>query len=128
MRSRELFVQSDCADFGDCQIGQVLACSPDGEDGVWPAMTVRDVIEDLANTGLRSGICMGVVNRRGASVRRAYDGGDQERDLEKKYSRMACKLASRWPQTAAVLRELAKYFEDQAIDFDKQAERMADEG
>lgn len=125
---RDLLAQCGCLDVGDSQIGHVLSCSPDDTDGIWPAMIVRDAVEEVASKKMDSGIATGKLNRRGVSSREEFGGGGQERDLSNQYSEMARQVASRWPRTAAILRNIAVEYEGEAQYFDTRAERLADDG
>lgn len=113
---------------GDEQIGQVLASSPVGTDGVWPAEPVREIIENIGNARLDTGLHIGRTNKRGVTTRGVFDGGDQERELEKNYREMAAKISAQWPRTARVLRGIADSYQHEARRNDSEAERMSDDG
>ncbi len=113
---------------GDEQIGEVLAASPSGTDGVWPAEAVRDLVETIGSVRLDTGLHVGRVNRRGFTSRGIFDGGDQERELESQYLAMADKIATKWPRTARILRSIAEDYRREAKRNDAEAERMADDG
>jgi excisionase family DNA binding protein len=116
------------AAIGDEQIGQVLASSPHGADGVWPAEEVRDIVENLVNTRIETGLHIGRVNQRGFTSRGVFDGGDQERALEQEYRDMATRVSTRWPRTARVLRGIADSYQREAGRHDTEAERLGDDG
>lgn len=116
------------AAIGDEQIGQVLASSPHGSDGVWPAEEVRDIVENLVNTRIDTGLHIGRTNQRGVTSRGVFDGGDQERALEQEYRDMAARISTRWPRTARVLRGIADSYRQEAGYHDAKAERLADGG
>jgi hypothetical protein len=105
--ARLAFSDSQRVAIGDKQIGQILASSPVGTDGVWPAEPVREIIENIGNARLDAGVHMGKINKRGVTTRGVFEGGDQERELEKQYREMAVKISTRWPRTARVLRGIA---------------------
>lgn len=126
--ARLAFADSKRAAIGDEQIGQVLASSPVGSDGVWPAEAVREIIENIGNARLDTGLHIGKVNKRGVTSRGVFDGGDQERELEKHYREMATKISTRWPRTARVLRGIADSYQQDALRHDSVAERMSDDG
>lgn len=126
--ARLAFSDSQRVAIGDEQIGQILASSPVGTDGVWPAEPVREIIENIGNARLDAGVHMGKINKRGATTRGVFDGGDQERELEKQYREMAVKISTRWPRTARVLRGIAESYQQDARHHDSQAERMSDDG
>jgi excisionase family DNA binding protein len=116
------------AAIGDEQIGQVLASSPHGTDGVWPAEEVRDIIENLVNTRIETGLHIGRTNQRGVTSRGVFDGGDQERALEQEYRDMAARISTQWPRTARVLRGIADGYQREAGRHDTEAERLGDDG
>jgi hypothetical protein len=126
--ARLAFSDSKRAAIGDEQIGQVLASSPIGTDGVWPAEPVREIIENIGNVRLDTGLHIGKTNKRGITTRGFFDGGDQERELEKKYREMATKISTRWPRTARVLRDIADSYQHVARRHDSEAERISDDG
>ncbi|MFC8797279.1 helix-turn-helix domain-containing protein [Promicromonospora sp. NPDC057138] len=116
------------AAIGDEQVGQVLASSPHGADGVWPAEEVRDIIENLVNTRIETGLHIGRTNQRGVTSRGMFDGGDQERTLEQEYRDMAARISTKWPRTARVLRGIADNYQREASRNDAEAERLGDDG
>lgn len=127
-RARLALADLGRAAIGDEQIGQVLAASPLGQDGVWPAEEVRDIVENLVNTRIETGLHIGRTNQRGVTSRGVFDGGDQERALEEEYREMAARIATRWPRTARVLRGIADSYQREAHLYDAEAERLGDEG
>lgn len=124
--ARDALAESDRADIGDEQIGQVLARSPVGTDGVWPAEPVRELIEELGSTHLETGIHLGVVNGRGVTSRGVYDGGAQEWALAKKYREWERETAGHWRRTSRLLRQLAENYERDARREDAEAKRRGD--
>jgi len=111
----------------DSQIGEVLASSPDGKDGMWPAEEVRDLLEALRNPKLEAGLFKGRLNRRGVTTRGVFDGGAQETHLAEHYREDSRKMSVRWPRTAAVLDGLAEEYELEAKREDEKAEERADQ-
>lgn len=99
-------------EIAESQIGQLLAHSPVGSDGVWPHETVREVLEDLGNDRLASGMMIGKHNARGVVWRGR--GGDQERDIAKTYRDGSAAVAAEYPFTARLLSELAQSYERDA--------------
>ncbi|HIY66609.1 MAG TPA: helix-turn-helix domain-containing protein [Candidatus Agrococcus pullicola] len=126
--ARLALADSGRASIGDEQIGQVLASSPVGSDGIWPAEAVREVIENVGNTRIDTGLHIGKTNQRGVTSRGVFDGGDQERVIEQQYREMASKIATRWPRTARILRGIADSYQLEARRNDAEAERMGDDG
>jgi excisionase family DNA binding protein len=113
---------------GDEQIGEVLAASPVGTDGLWPAEEVRDVIDTLGSSRIDTGLNIGRSNRRGFTSRGAFEGGTQERALEEQYRKDADAIATKWPRTARVLRSIADSYRSEARTHDFEAESWSDDG
>lgn len=125
-QARDAFAESGHVDIGDEQIGQVLAGSPVGVDGVWPAEPVRALIEEIGSPGIETGIRIGVRNGRGVTSRGVFDGGQQERDLAAQYRGWERQTAARWRRTSRLLRDLADGFERDALWQDDDANLRAD--
>ncbi len=109
---------------GDLNIGEVLASSPAGDDGFWPAPTIRNLIEELQSADIERGLETQLYNNRGVTSRAPGEGGQQERDLAASFREQADALADKWPRTAAVLRSLANGYDRQARRQDDDAERF----
>jgi hypothetical protein len=124
--ARLALADADRADIGDEQIGQILAASPPGSDGVWPAEPVRAIIETVGSPSIETGMHVGAINDRGVTTRGAYDGGEQERVLANRYQRWAQQIADEWPRTSRILRRLAEDYERQARQHDAEAQVSAD--
>ena len=126
--ARRMCSEHDRGDIGDEQIGQMLANSPPGGDGVWPCEAVRDLLDDLASSHVGMGFTTGKANLRGVTSRGAFDGGGQERSLVDKYRQDAAKIGAKRPFTAQLLRQLAARYEvaarweDQRADWSDQFE------
>jgi hypothetical protein len=124
--ARLAFAESDRADIGDEVIGQILAASPQGVDGLWPAEPVREIIETLGSPDIESGIHTGVINDRGTTSRGVFDGGKQEWDLAAHYRELSEQTAKGWRRTSRVLRRLGEDYERQARRLDADAAVRAD--
>ena len=114
-------------DIADTQIGKVLASSPNGSDGMWPAEEVRDLLEDAKSRDLEQGMVTGRYNRRGGVTRGILDGGAQEWSLVRRYHEHSRKMSARWPRASAVLDGLAEDYEREAEREDERAEERADQ-
>jgi hypothetical protein len=124
--ARLAFAESDRADIGDEVIGQTLAASPQGGDGIWPAEPVREIIETIGSQNIESGVHTGVINDRGVTSRGIFDGGKQEWGLVARYRELSKETATNWPRTSRVLRRLAEDYERQARRNDAEAAVSAD--
>jgi hypothetical protein len=123
---KEARIQAACIgreDVADSRIGQVLAHAPHDEEGIWPAVPVRDLIEVTRSQELERGLVIGVHNKRGVTSRAANDGGAQERELAQYYYRCSEQTALEWPRTSAVLEQIAKSYEVEGTRHDEDAER-----
>lgn len=121
--SHRLAVEAERGAVGDQYIGRILSYSPPGSDGAWPHEAVRGVIERFKNTHIENGLLIGVHNKRGVTSRGMHDGGALERELAKKYNDWADLAKIEWPHTSALLRQIARSFENDARHHDEQAER-----
>ena len=102
--------------------GQMLSGSPHGRDGLWPCAAVREVIEAVASTDLETGVAVGVHNMRSSGVKDAGVGGVAERELAREYEGYAIAARPTHPQTARMLREIAKSYSRDADREDHRAD------
>jgi uncharacterized membrane-anchored protein YhcB (DUF1043 family) len=108
----------------DQKIGEMLSASKVDADGIWPAVPVREVIDAIRSRDLETGVSIGKSNRRGVTTRAYGDGGDQERELAKRYRDWSEATALDWPRTSGILENLAKNYDHQAKAHDEDAERV----
>ena len=113
--------ESGHLDICDNRIGEVFAHAPPDPDGSWPCIPVRDVIEDLASESVAESFFIGVLNKRGVVCKSAFEGGEQERELARKFAESAVAFADDWPTTARAMQQLAKNYEDEAAREDDKA-------
>jgi addiction module HigA family antidote len=100
-------------------IGELLAQSPGGSDGVWPCEAVRQTLDALASQDIARGLMIGRFNSRGAHWR--GPGGQEERDLAAQYRSWAKALTFQWPFTAKTLEEIAQTYDREAVQHDTDA-------
>ncbi len=120
-QARNALRAADRTDIGDQVIGHALVATPAGSDGEWPSRAVCDLIESLGSDSLDTGIRTALSRQRGATARRLYQGGEQERELAKRYVARAEQLAG-WPRAAAIFRDLAREYRQEADWHDNTAE------
>lgn len=113
---------------GDQMIGQVLSGSPCGPDSLWPHPSVRDVIEEVGSKELESGFLTCLYNSRGVVGKSLDEGGAQERQLADKYAGFAAAISSQWPRTAGVLRHIERWYRQEALQEDQEADLREDLG
>jgi excisionase family DNA binding protein len=124
--ARDALAESGRADIGDECIGNVLARSPTGEDAIWPAEAIRELIEEVGSVDIDTGVYLGVVNGRGVASRGVFDNGDQERSLASLYRGWERATAGRWRRTSRILRRLADSYESDARREDDRAKLRGD--
>jgi hypothetical protein len=122
--TRDLLREAGRLRSGDNQIGKVFAHSQIGDDGVWPAVAVRNLIEESESADLETGLQVGTISSRGVTSRSLDAGGDQEYQLAQKYYEWAIQSADRWPRTAAVLRAIADRYRAEGRSHDEEAQRF----
>ena len=125
---RKRLVENVPVEKSELYLGYVLASSPNGADGMWPAEAVRSVIERMKSSDLERGISARCYNRDSRGTRQDYIGGVPEWRLVNKYRESSRFMRLRWPRTAALLSRLADDYEIEARQEDTKAEESADEG
>ena len=114
-------------------IGQILASAPAEDDETLPEQPVRDLLdgqpirdllEELQSERVERELAIRLYNRRGVTARDPQDGGKQERELAERYRARAAGFSDGWPQTAAVLRQLAERYDTDAREEENRAERF----
>lgn len=109
---------------GDYYIGNLLALSPTGEDGIWPCEAVRKVLDSIDLQHIGTGFIAGKINLRGATTRAVFSGGAQERALANEHKRQADTIMFRWPQTATLLRRIADVYRHNAQRIDQEDDEL----
>jgi hypothetical protein len=104
---------------GDSCIGELLSKSKRDEDGIWPAVAVREALEETGNQSIANGMAVGRYNQRGAHFRDV--DGRQERDLAAQYRGWAKQTAVEWPFTSRLLEQIAKSYDHDAVRHDTDA-------
>lgn len=112
--ARQLLLARHLIRVGDINIGHVLRYVPEDDDGIWPSVAVRDLIEEVRSQDLEQGIITEVYNSRGVQFRDLKTGGDAERTLANRYSHYASKLGARWPRARRVVEQIAEQWERDA--------------
>jgi hypothetical protein len=122
-KARRLCQEIGRTNIGDHCIGQMLAHAPPAPDGVWPAIAARDVIKITRSQYLDRGVVQGLCNKRGATWRDPSVGGEPERALVAQYRSWARSMDFEWPRTAAILEQVARWFDAIGRSRDEDTER-----
>jgi hypothetical protein len=120
--ARGLCRESGRLEVCDSRIGELLAYAPQEEDGSWPCVSVRDVLEEVGTDEILRGFQIGIFNKRGTYWKSPIEGGAQERALAEKYRIYAQMSEVEWPRVAASLRSVAERYEEDARREDAEVE------
>lgn len=123
-RARKMCAEVGRGDIADQKIGEILSAAVRQPNEPWPPEPVRNIIEMTRSRNLETGLEIGLYNRRGATWRDPFDGGEQERKLAAEYRRDAEVFRYDWTRTAACLERIAENYEVQARREDEDAEQM----
>lgn len=96
------------AEVADQMIGKLLSHAPADADEVWPAIAVRDALEQVMTEQIERGLCVALFNSRGVHPR--GDGGDQEREIAARYAGWANVMEYTHPRVAAMLRHMERSY------------------
>ena len=119
-KARALLEKLDRISVGDEQIGEMLGrVTLRGKDGIWPIEAIREVLEKTKSDDIKRGILIGEFNMRGVYTPSA---GREQLDAAKKCEEQSQKLDNQWPETAKLLREMAKRHRIDAQDEKTRAE------
>lgn len=119
---RQLGKEKDRSIMTDQTIGQWISVCPEEKDGSWPSTVVCELLEQFDAHEIRVSFSLGVRNNRGVTSRSPYSGGEQERNLSENYRGYAKQITFIYPQTASMLEQLAKYYENDAKGEDNRAQ------
>jgi hypothetical protein len=119
-----------CADTGhqgaaDQIIGGVLTSSSEGEDGAWPHPAVRNAIDAVSSPKMERAFAHAIFRSRGVY---SPDGGTTEREIARRYTNWATAITDSWPRTAALMRSIAREYEEDARREAREAELRHDLG
>jgi hypothetical protein len=121
--ARRLLHAAGRSAIGDQYIGHALASAPEGEDGIAPPETVRNLLEELESDQIDRGLEIQLFNQRGVTSRSLDEGGKQEWALAHDYERRAEALLEKWPRMSAIYRRLSEGYAADARREDAEAER-----
>lgn len=105
----------------DSQIGSLLARYPKGQDK-WPQDAIFRIIEEYDSGSMRNGYSTEMYNKKGATWRGAYQGGDIERENARYYEKLANDTKQKFPGVSSVFEQMKKRYLDEAKSQDDLAE------
>jgi hypothetical protein len=106
---------------GLTEVAEVLARPERGEDGHWPSLAARRLLESRRYRDL--GRILRDIKGRSRAAWWLADGGRTEHDLADRHETSATALRARWPATATMLDELATQHRREALRRDEEARR-----
>ncbi len=122
--ARAQLLVRDRAVIGDQQIGKVLYHLPkDSGDDVFPPLALRNLLEHLKSPEIERGIEMQSINSRGVTSRALYEGGRQERELERIWRSYASRIGPKWTRSIALCQRIADSWKHAAEAEDLEAKR-----
>ena len=106
----------------DSHIGQVLAQYPE-ENLFWPPDEICETIERINTDSIKNNFAVAIFNKRGASARGTFDGGDIERGYAEYFQKLSSNRKTKYPIIAEILLRIAKDYLEDAKLMDQRAER-----
>ncbi|WP_343745296.1 hypothetical protein [Chitinophaga sp.] len=106
----------------DSEIGKILAQYPE-DVPEWPQKKIFQIIEEINTDSLKGGYSSGMFNKRGASTRGAFDGGDIEREKAAYFEKLANDIKNQYPNVAEIFKRLQQGYLADAKRQDESAER-----
>lgn len=102
-------------DTGASEIAKVLARAPDAEeDGYWPCLAVRKLLELDEFPSLADALCTAHWNLRNREFR-PVNAGKDDRDLAVQIREASATMRAAWPRTSVMLDDLAAMYERDAM-------------
>lgn len=122
-KARAQAAEKDLHDAGDQRIGFVLAHSPqDVDESFWPPTPVCQVIDAVKSEQLERGFAIECFNKRGVYGKGINEGGEQERELARRYGAWA-DSTHRYPRTSVMLTAISEQWLQSAEHADVEAEK-----
>lgn len=109
---RDACRELDREDLADRILGKLFSHAPADQDGAWPCLPVRRVMEEIHTHGLFCGAWTGLYNRRGVFFREK--GGVQESALANRYRLWETALEHGYPWLASLMGSLADAYENES--------------
>jgi hypothetical protein len=109
-KARELCTERKLRDFGDEELGKMFAILPNDQNGVWPHIALRDLIEEFESKSFEKGIEYVRIYGRNTHFRLVDRGGTSELRLAQEYKNYAETLKLNWPRTSAMLERIAQAY------------------
>jgi hypothetical protein len=122
IKARTLAESASRLDVADSEIGKVLAEYPENIS-LWPQETIFQIIEEINTDSLKRGYSCAMYNKRGSSIRGAFDGGDIEREKAAYFEKLANDCKNKYPSVAEIFKRMQQKYLEEAKRMDEEAER-----
>lgn len=119
--TRELASKANRLKSCDSELGRLLAYFPKQEDTP-PPSAICEIVDEVGTDRLLTGFRVALRNQRGTYVKAAYEGGQQERNLAKRFDTMHKKTMHSWPKISGVFKLIAEEYEYDAKRADEEAQ------
>ncbi len=120
--ARALARECDRLEVADIRIGQLLAKYPEGSPN-WPARTIFQVIEAINTEELKEGYSIGMLKKRGVTIRGPFDGGTIERERAEYFAQLASVVMCDYPNVSEIFSGLQGDYERYERERDEEAAR-----
>ena len=120
--ARALARECDRLEVADIHIGQLLAKYPENSPH-WPERKIFQVIEAINTEELKEGYSIGMLKKRGVTIRGPFDGGTIERERAEYFAQLALEVMCDYPNVSEIFSELQGYYERCARERDEEAAR-----
>ena len=81
------------------------------------------MIEDINTEELKEGYSIGMLKKRGVTIRGAFDGGTIERERAEYFAQLASEVMCYYPNVSEIFSELQGDYERYERERDEEAER-----
>lgn len=117
----DLFFPADRQEGADMEIASLLARYPENIDK-WPQESIFKIIEEIHSEEFNRHYSIALFNKRGSSVRCAFDGGDIEREHANYFRKLANDYRAKYPTVSEIFSNLSDEYLKHAKQIDQQAE------
>ena len=104
----------------DYCLGRLLSYVPNGNDGIFPHEFVRRFLERYQSEKLTHGFVNGKISQRGAYF---VSSGNNEKEIARKFHEDASDIRIDYPHTAAILDEIADFYQRQSV-YDQKSDLL----
>ena len=120
---RQLAEEQSRLEVADMKIGQILAEYPENVEE-WPQEIIFQIIEDINTDDLKRNYSAAMFNKRGASMRGTFEGGNIERGKAAYFEKLANDTKIKYPNVSDIFKHLEQGYITESKRMDQEAELM----